>query len=155
MVKKISKNVKTVLNVLKDEVRGDVRSALRKITKDYTMTWVDTGLGGKHLFPSSPRKGKTIKQELEGVYPIKGREYDIRNITEGDDLVMVELVESYPDPKTKKAYRTPLVLVLEMEKGKIRTGRHYLDPKLSSKFLSKKQIEKVFKGKKKKKLIIK
>jgi hypothetical protein len=61
---------------------------------------------------------------------------------------MVEMVESYPDPKTKKVYRTPLVIVLEMKNGKIRTGRHYLDPRLSFKYLTKRQVKKAYKNSK-------
>ena len=152
MKRKLSKNVKVVLDILQNEVNGDVRSALKKITKDYTMTWVDTGIDGRQLFP---RTGGNVKKELEEVYPIEGREYDVRNIAEEDNLVMVELVESYPDPKTKKIYRTPLVLVLEMKNGKIRTGRHYLDPRLSGKFLTRAQIEKAYKHSKGTQLIIK
>ena len=152
MKKKFSKNVKTILDILQDEVNGDVQAALRKITRDYTMTWVDTGLNGKQLFPTTKRN---TKKELEEVYPIRGRQYDIKNIAEGDNVVMVELVESYLNPKTKKVYRTPLVLVLEIKNGKIRTGRHYLDPAISRKYLTKKQIEKAYKNNKGSLLVIK
>lgn len=140
MAKKFSKNVQVVLNILKDEVSGDVVSALKKMDKDYSMTWMY--LGDKNIFPSTK---VDIKKELEEVYPIKNRVYEIKNIAEGKDVIMVELIESYPDPKTKKVYRTPLVLVLEMKNNKIITGRHYLDPKLSYKYLTKKQVEKGFK----------
>ena len=150
--KKFSKNVKTILDILRDEVDGDVQAALQKITKDYTMTWVDMGLGGKQLFPTTKRN---IKKELEKVYPIEGRQYDIKNIAEGDNVVMVELVESYPDPKTKKVYRTPLVLVLEMKNGKIWTGRHYLDPTIARKHLTKKQIGRAYKNSRGSLLVIK
>lgn len=91
-----------------------------------------------------PRSEKDIEKELDTVYQIKDREYDIKNITENDSVVMVELVESYPDQKTGKVYRTPLVLVLEMKDGKIRRGRHYCDPKISHMFLSKDEINKIF-----------
>jgi ketosteroid isomerase-like protein len=142
-MKKLSKNIQTVLAILKDEVNGDVKGALKKMTADYTMTWIYSGIHDKKLFPTTKIN---IKDELEEVYPIKGREYDIKNIAEGNGVVVVELVESYPDPKTNKIYRTPLVLVLEMKNGKIRTGRHYLDPRLSEKLLSKAKIEKAFKN---------
>lgn len=135
--------MKIVLDILKDEVDGDVASALKKMTKDYTMTWVDTGINGKRLFPTTTLN---LKAELEEVYPIKGRQYDIKNIAEGESVVMVELVESYPDSKTGKVYRTPLIIVLEMKNGKIRTGRHYCDPKLSVKYLTKSQVEKAYKN---------
>ncbi|TSC84847.1 MAG: hypothetical protein G01um101413_231 [Parcubacteria group bacterium Gr01-1014_13] len=149
MKKKFSKNIKVVLEILKNEVDGDVASALKRMTNDYTMTWVYVG---KNLFPSTT---PNLKAELEEVYPIKGRQYEIRNIAEGEGVVMVELVESYPDPKTKKAYRTPLVLILEIKDGKIRTGRHYLDPRISGKYLTKNQVEKAYKNSKGSLLIIK
>lgn len=142
MQKRISKNIKVVLEILRDEVRGDIASALKKITKDYTMTWMDSGIDGRHLFPTTR---KNIKTELNEAYIIKGRQYDIRNIAEGNNVMFVELIESYPNPKTKKVYRTPLVLVLEMRGGKIRTGRHYLDPRLSGKYLSQSQIDRAYK----------
>jgi ketosteroid isomerase-like protein len=118
---------------------GDVNAAL-KLAKGYTNTWVYKGYDGK-LFP---RTSPDLRGELKDAYVIKGRTYDIKHIAEGKNLVMVELVESYPDPKTKKVYRTPLVLVLEMHAGKVRKGRHYCDPRLSLLFLTKKQVEKAF-----------
>lgn len=150
--KKYSKNIQTIIDVLQNEVGGDVAGALKKITKDYTMTWVYSGIKSKELFPTT---GNDMKAELEDIYPIKGRQYDIKNIAEGDNVVMVELVESYPDPKTKKVYRTPLVLVLEMKNGKIRTGRHYLDPTLSRKYLTKSQVKKAYKNNKGSLMIVK
>jgi ketosteroid isomerase-like protein len=134
--------------VLKNEVDGDIEAALKKITKDYTMTWVYKTK--KELFPTEK---VTSGKDLKDIYPIKGRQYDIKNIAEGDHVVMVEMIESYPDPKTKKVYRTPLVIVLEMKNGKIRTGRHYNDPDLSYMYLTKKQTEKAFKGEKKSNVI--
>jgi ketosteroid isomerase-like protein len=146
---KPSANVRLVLDVLRDEVRGDVASALKKLTRDYRMTWVYQTK--KRLFPST---GKDVRSELNEVYPIKGRRYDIRRIAEGTDVVMVELIESYPDPKTRRIYRTPLVLVLEMKGGKIRTGRHYCDPRLSEMSLSARRVAKAFRGSKGSALVI-
>lgn len=57
---------------------------------------------------------------------------------------MIELIESYPDPKNGKIHRTPIVLVLEFVRGKVRRGRHYCDPTLSHKHLSRRVIEKAF-----------
>ena len=152
MKKELSKNTQTVLDILQDEVNGDVASALGKMASDYSMTWVDVGLDDNELFPTT---GSDIKKELEDAYSIKGREYDIKNIAEGDDVVMIELVESYPDLETKEMYRTQLVLVLEMKDGKKKTGRHYLDPRLSRKHLTKEQVERVYKNNKGSKLVIK
>ncbi len=145
MKKKFSKNVQTVIDVLYDEVRGDVSAALKKITKDYSMTWVDAGIDGKELFPTTTNN---MESELKGAYWIRGRQYEILHIAEGEGVIFVELIESFPKqtPKktSKKIYSTPLVLVLEMKNGKIRTGRHYLDPRLSQKFLTKKQLAKAY-----------
>lgn len=151
MPKKYSKNVQVVIDILKDEVRGDIRSALKKVTKDYTMTWVYKKRNGE-LFPTTKND---LRAELEDVYPIKGRSYVIKNIAEGASVVMIELIESYPDPETKKVYRTPLVLVLEMKRGKIRTGRHYCDPSLSYLDLTQKQAEKAYKNNDGKNIILK
>lgn len=142
MMKKYSKNVQTVIDILKDEINGDVKSALKKMTNDYTMTWVYQKKNGE-LFPTTKND---LNAELEEVYPIKGREYDIKNIAEGDSVVMVEMVESYRDTETKKVYRTPLVIVLEMKAGKIRTGRHYTDPALSYLHLKTAQVAKAYKN---------
>lgn len=144
MPKKLSKNIKTVLGILQNEVDGNVTAALQKMTEDYSMTWVYLGTG-KQFFPTTKID---VKKELEEVYPIKGRMYEIKNIAEGNDVVMIELIENYPDPKTHKKYRTPLVLVLEMKQGKIRTGRHYLDPRLSNMFLTPAQVRKIYKNRK-------
>jgi ketosteroid isomerase-like protein len=147
-VKKISTNRQIVLDILRDEARGNVASALHKMSRDYTMTWVYQS--GKDLFPSIAPDFKT---ELREAYATEGREYDIRNIAEGEGVVMVELIESYPNPKTKKVHRTPLVLVLEMKKGKIQKGRHYCDPSLSHLYLNKGEINKAYKGTKTNRII--
>jgi ketosteroid isomerase-like protein len=144
----VSKNLQAVLDILKNEVDGDVRSALEKMTEDYSMTWMYQR--GDELFPST---GKDVSSEMKEVYPIKGRKYDIRNVAEGDNVVMVELIESYPDPDTGQEFRTPLVLVLEMKDGQIRKGRHYCDPRVSFLHLSEKQVEGGFKGTDSKKVV--
>lgn len=44
-------------------------------------------------------------------------------------------------------YRTPLVIILELIDGKIRSGRHYTDPAMSYDFLSKESTDEVYKPK--------
>ncbi len=102
------------------------------------MTWMYQK--GDEFFPKTTPH---LESELEEVYVIRGRRYDIRNIIESEDVVMVEMIESYPDPDTGKVYRTPQVIVLELQNGKIRTGRHYCDPKLSFADLTNEQINSV------------
>ncbi len=137
-----SKNVQEVLAVLQDEASGDVKAALSKLTEDYSMTWVYKKKNGT-LFPTTV---KNVKEELNEVYTIRNRKYNIKNIAEGENVVMVELIESYPNPDTGTIYRTPLVLVLEMKDNKIRTGRHYCDPNLSYVNLSEIDIDTAYKN---------
>lgn len=140
-MKKISKNVQNVLTTLKAEIQGDVKDSLKLLDKNYSMTWVYRNKRGE-LFPHTKAD---VKRELEEVYVIKGRKYDVKHIAEAKDLVILELIESYPDPKTKKVYRTPEIIVLEMKNGKIKRGRHYCDPALSYLNLTTKEIDKIFK----------
>src|SRR3989338_3879036 len=99
-------NINIVLGILKNEINGDIKSALQKMHPSYSMTWMYQTSKGK-LFPTT---SKNVREEMKKIYPIKVRRYDIKNIAEGRDVVMVELIESYHDPDTKKVYRTPLVL---------------------------------------------
>lgn len=145
MFDKYSKNINTVLSILRDEVRGDVVSALKKMASDYTMTWIYCKKSKQKkddvLFP---RTAPDIHTELQDVYRIKDRKYEIKNVAEGKNVVMIELVESYQSHKRNKRYQTPLVIVLEMKGGKIQTGRHYCDPQLSDMFLTEQQINNLY-----------
>lgn len=145
-MKEKNKLIETTLQLLKDEIKGDVKNALQKMHPKYSMTWVYKTSKGI-LFPSVDFR--TIKKAMKDAYQIKGRQYEIKNIAEGDNVVMVEMIESYPDQDTKEVYRTPLVVVLEFEKGEVITGRHYCDPKLSYESLTVKGVSKAFKNKRK------
>lgn len=142
MAGKYSDNVQMVLDVLRDEINGDVQEALAKLTDNYSMTWVYKAPKTGELFPCTSRN---VRDELEEAYRIKGRSYEIKHVGEGRDVVFVEMVESYPDPVTGVMYRTPVVLVLELREGKIQTGRHYCDPALSYLQLSEAELKKVYK----------
>ncbi len=145
-MKQKNKLVETTLSLLKDEIKGDIKNALQKMSPKYSMTWVYKTQKGV-LFPSVDYR--TIKKAMKDAYQISGRQYEIKNIAEGDNVVMVEMIESYPDPETKKVYRTPLVIVLEFENEKVVTGRHYCDPGLSHTELTTQGIAKAFKKKRK------
>ena len=107
------------------------------------MTWVYKRRDGV-LFPRID--SAKIRKELEDVYTIKGRHYDIKHLLSQNNVVMIEMIESYPDPKIpKKVYRTPLVLVLEFKDGKIFKGRHYCDPQLSYELLTEKKVNEIYK----------
>ena len=141
-------NQELLLSILRDEIAGDIQSALGKMSKDYSMTWMYKK--GEVLFPSS---SPDFSADMKDVYPIKGRKYKIKNIAEGEDVVMIEVIESYPDPKTGRVYRTPLVIVVEIRDGKIFRGRHYCDPDISWLHLEEKEIEDAYKGSKTRRVI--
>jgi len=132
----MSSNLDTVLTILKNEIAGDVSAALEKMSDEYSMTWMYRGKDT--LFPASK---PNVEKGMKEIYPIRGRKYRIKNTAEGENVVILELIESYPDSETGRFHQTPLVLVLEMEEGKIKTGRHYCDPKLSYENLTEKQLE--------------
>ena len=139
---KSQKNIKIIRDILDDEIRGDVESALEKMHQDYSMAWIYKRRDGA-LFPRV--SAKDVHKTMGKVYKIKNRKYKIINIVANDKTVIAEIIESYPDPKTKKVYRTPMVIVWEFKNGKIKTGRHYCDPQLSSENLSENQIRKIYK----------
>ncbi len=137
------------LEILKNEIEGDMKLALQKMTPDYSMTWVYQGYDGKFF----PRTKPDFQNLMRSAYKIKGRKYEIINVAESKDLVMLELIESYPDPKTKQIYTTPQIIVLEFKGNKIKVGRHYCDPRLSLKKLPKDYKKRIFADIKKTKVI--
>jgi len=138
--KQSQKNKEVILKTLIYEINGDIDAVLKHLHKDYSMTWVYIRKDGI-LFPS-----ETLRDiHLEEVYKIKGRKYEIKHIIAEGNVVMAELIESYPDPKTKVVYRTPMVIVWEFKNGKIKRGRHYCDPKLSYENLTEKKVGKIYK----------
>jgi hypothetical protein len=129
--------LKIALEILKDEASGDTKAAAEKMhLDDYSMTWMYRSKSD--LFPSV--SGDVVRESMSDVYTIKGRVYEIINHAQGDDVVFIEMIESYPDEKSGKEFRTPITLVLKFKDGKIITGRHYTDPQLSYEYLSKETI---------------
>jgi ketosteroid isomerase-like protein len=124
----LQKNIKIIREILKNEIDGDIQSALKKMHKDYSMTWMYKNKAGV-IFPCV--RSKDIKKEMRKVYIIKNRKYNIKHIIAQGNVVMAEMIESYPNPKTKKIHRTPMVVVWEFKNGKIFKGRHYCDPQIS------------------------
>ncbi len=136
------KNIDTIHRILDDEIRGDTAAALEKMAEDYAMTWVYKRRDGT-LFPRVD--GAQVRAAMKDVYVIKGREYKIRRIIAQGDVVMAEMIESYPDEeKPDIVYRTPMVIVWEFEDGKIKRGRHYCDPQLAYLNLSEGDIKKMY-----------
>jgi ketosteroid isomerase-like protein len=135
-------NIATIRQILIDEIEGNIGAALEKMDPGYSMTWVYKRRDGV-LFPAIT--ADDVRAAMNDVYAIKDRTYTIKHIIVQGDVVMAELIESYPDPQTGKLYQTPLVIVWEFNNGKIRAGRHYCDPQLSYLELTEEDLQKVYK----------
>lgn len=134
-------NIKIALSILDDEIKGDTKSALQKMHPNYSMTWVCKTRNGV-LFP---RQKVEDSADMKEIYTIKDRKYDIKNIVANDKVVMIEMIESYPDGKTGKVFKTPQVIVLEFSDGKIVKGRHYNDPDVSYSEIDDRVLENIYK----------
>ena len=145
MTKK-SNNIELVFEILRNEVNGNVKSAQKKMHDDFTVTYMYKNKKSE-LFPSF---SKPSDFDLSEIYKIKDKSYEIKNYAENNfdkyDVVFVELIERYTDPKTGKKYQTPIVIVLEIEDGKIKTNRHYCGNDLSFEDISAETINSAFKG---------
>ena len=135
--------IQLVLDSFEAERSGDSEKGLSLISDDFKVTEMFLGKGG--AFPRF--EGEELRKSIQEVYKIEGREYVFKNIAadEENGVVFVEFVESYPDPKTGKVYRTPQVAVVEVKNGKLYRTRHYTDPRLSHENLSEEDIEEAFK----------
>lgn len=140
-------NIEIALEVLKDEVSGNVKSALEKTDEDFSVTYMYKNRKGK-IFPSE--KISDTDFDIEDVYSIADRSYEVKNYAENNmgeyDVVFVEFIERYTDPETKQYHQTPITIVLQMKDGKIVTNRHYCDNDISFENLTKDQIEEAYKG---------
>lgn len=141
-VKANKKNSEIALDLLELERVGRLSQALNLLHPEYSMTWVYRHPKNGCLFP---RHKGVNPADFEEIYQVEGREYNIKNISEHENTVFIELVESYPD--TERAgfsFRTPEVIVLEFKDGLVVKGRHYCDPNISYEGLSVEQVEKAF-----------
>lgn len=129
------KVIEIALALLQDEANGDIVAAKAKMDLDnYSMTWMYRSR--ETLFPSI--QGEMLKEVMDEVYEITDRQYEIMNTAQEGNTVFIEMIESYPDLKTNKEYRTPITLVLEFnDEGKVVRGRHYCDPQISHEYLER------------------
>ncbi len=135
--------IKLVLTSFELERTNAVEKAEALLHKDFKVTEMSEWYDGT-IFKSLG--GDEVRSLMKKAFVIQGREYDFKNVVanEKDQTVLVEFVESYPDPKSGKAYRTPQVAVCEIKDGKIFRTRHYNDPRLSYKYLSKEKVDEAF-----------
>lgn len=118
-----------------------------KIAKNHTylhdeFTVTDMVISGSgKIFPRL--EGYALEKVINEAFVIKGREFIFPTIVADEETqtVIVEFIESYPDPKTKKIYRTPQVAICKIKDGKIYRTRHYMDPRLSYEYLDQSVID--------------
>ena len=123
------KLIELVLTSFDSERQMDIQKGLELVSEDYKMTDMMISNDGKTLFPSiSAADARAMMNE---VYQIKERKYRFVNVVAEAEkgVVVVEFVETYPDPQTGQLYCTPQVAICEVVEGKIRRTRHYMDPR--------------------------
>ncbi|MCB1474841.1 MAG: hypothetical protein H6883_02645 [Rhodobiaceae bacterium] len=137
------KNKNIALSLLDDEASGNLTEALKKLHPKYSMTWMYVDKYGNKF----PEHRGVEEEDFEPIYDIIGREYHIKNVISNSDVVMIEVVESYPSQQSDGSYSkfvTPEVIVLEFVRGKVRRGRHYCDPRVSHLHVPEKDIMQIF-----------
>ena len=132
-----------VLNSFSAEKNNDIVGNSKLLHDDFAVTDMMIGVNNDQF----PRlSGQKLHDLINKAFKIKGREFIFKNVVtdENKQLVIVEFIESFPDPKTGNVYRTPQIAVCEVKDGKIYRTRHYMDPRLSFEFLSVEEVEKAF-----------
>ncbi len=122
--------LKLVLGSFEAERQNDVTRGLELVADDFKATEMSMGNRGNVLFPYV--SAGTARKSIGEVYQIKDRKYQFVNAMadESKQTVMIEFVESYPNPKTGQLYLTPQVAVCEVRDNKIYRTRHYNDPRV-------------------------
>ena len=132
-----------VLDSFIAEKNNDINEGRECITEDFTVTEMTLGKDGNH-FPSLT--GEELDNLMNLAFKIEGREYEFKSIVadEKTQTVIVEFIESYPEPKTGQIYRTPQISVCKIKSGKIFRTRHYMDPRLSFENIDEETMNEVF-----------
>jgi len=88
-------------------------------------------------------EGPKLTEYMYMAFETTGRDYEFKHVIadEESQTVVVEFVESYPEEKTGKVFRTPQISVCEIKDNKLFRTRHYMDPRLSYKYLDKSDID--------------
>ncbi|HET8991471.1 MAG TPA: hypothetical protein VFN31_00365 [Candidatus Saccharimonadales bacterium] len=118
----------------------DIKSNSELLHDSFSMT--DMVLRGNEHLPKL--SGSELNQAIKEAFTIKGRQYEFINIIADEEIqtVMVEFIESYPDPETNEIYCTPQIAVCIYKDGKIYKTRHYMDPRISRKHIPIEDIRK-------------
>lgn len=132
-----------VLNSFIAEKNMDIQAGLKSVDEEFKVTEMVASKDGNHL-PSL--SGKKLRDLMKLAFKTEGRQYTFKSVLadEESQTVIVEFIETYPDPKSGQIYRTPQISVCSIKNGKIFRTRHYMDPRLSFENLTESQIESSF-----------
>lgn len=133
-----------VLASFEAERTHNIDANLKLISKDFRFTDMTLNTDGT---PFVVVGGQQACELMKVAFPIKNREFIFISICadENTQKVIVEFIESYPDPANNKEFRTPQVAVCEIKDGLIHRTRHYMDPRISYLHLSEQDINKAYK----------
>lgn len=125
------------------ERTGDVALNKSLISPDFKFTDMVVDEDGA---PFIKMGGQEASELMNEAFKIKGRKFIFKTIVADEDTqkVIVEFIESYPDPNSGKEFRTPQVAIIEFNNGLIHRTRHYLDPRISYLYLAADEVEKAF-----------
>ncbi len=132
-----------VLASFKAEKDNDIKKNKSLLHPDFRM--IDMVHIDKNR-PFRTLEGNALEEQVKIAFPIMGREFVYKSLLVDVDnqKVIVEFIESYPDPATKKVYRTPQIAVCEIKDKLLHRTRHYMDPRLSYDNLSDEEIQSCF-----------
>lgn len=106
-----------VEDYLADWSRGDLDAAMDRCTDDVVAV-----MGPAFTFRGKDEIRKFLEKFGRGMSNVH---YDIKNVLEQDDIIMLEGVENYT--KKGKDVRVPFMAIYFFEDGKIRESRDYFD----------------------------
>lgn len=142
----LSKNelIKLVIASFRAEKEHKIAKNRTYLHDEFAVTDMVISSSGK-IFPRL--QGQRLETLINKAFLIQGREFLFPTIIadEQTQTVIVEFIESYPDLKTKKVYRTPQVAICKIRDGKIYRTRHYMDPRLSYEHLEQSVIDEAIK----------
>lgn len=121
------------------ERKHDFAGNLKIIDDDFMV--VDMVMSSSGNFPHL--SGKKLRSYMKEAFQISGRNFVFKTLVADveSQTVVVEFIESYPDQKTKKIFRTPQVAICQFKDDKLYRTRHYMDPRLSFEYLDITEIE--------------
>lgn len=134
--------IKMTLSSFDAERAGDIDRNLEIIDKDFVMTDI---VVGPNDTPFIVHAGKDMESLMQLAFQTKGRQYFFNTVIadENTQTVIVEFIESYPNPSNRQVYVTPQVAICVYKEGKLYRTRHYMDPRLSNMRLDIEEVKRI------------